>query len=974
MGKRIVALFLIFTMLMSLAVPAFAVESPDYEMALVGTESGGLIEFDLQLRGTKLGSTQSILIKVDARQLKIVTYPGNAVTVPNNSGLTTFSDEVNWESLYGGQPGFINSIGFIGKQDDANNILYLGIQPEFKAQVTTLSSKLTSVGKFKLALQDGVSVSDLNNKSVQVLTKAEVDAVGQSEAAVLTDGGGTNYTYAPVSSAIDENLKKPAVTYPNSDKAVATPLTGIDVTLDKTTLAVPTAGKTATATATAAPLPADANLPGDIAYSITPAYAGVSIAADGKITVQPSAAAGSVTVKAASASKGFSDTATLTLTKDAAVATTVTVNPTSKTVTLNKDGSAPAGFDATVKVVDQYGAEMTGQTPTVSGTPAGASWAANKITFTNALRAGSSTIKFAVGGKEASLALTVNKAAAPAAPTGLVGTKVSAIGANDGTITGVTTNMEYRKGTSGTYTACTGTTITGLSEGSYQVRLKETDFANASANATVTVGVPGQTDKPTVTVTASSTTIPDGGDVTLTANVTPATGTITYQWNKDGAPISGATNQTLTATEAGSYTCTVTRQADGETVSDPATSDPVKLTVKTVPVATVTKKATASQKTGTLKTQNLVTVDGAAWADVSSAVKATVYREVVAEDGTKTYEEVTGSLEVGTYYVDVAVTALATDDFKLDAVAGVGDAPTDATLNQFVKLTVTKASNGSIGGGSSSGGSDSIEYTVTYDAGKHGKLDGASTETVKRGETPSKVPTVVPDNGYKFVGWTRNDKAVNPAATQIKSSVTFVATYEAAVDVNRYIEGVSDTSFAPNANATRGQLAAMLARLSKGFDKNASYTSNAPDVAANAWYTDFVNFAIQEGIMNGYEDGTFRPTANITRGEFAAMLARYVGLSEIEGDRFGDMIGNWANGYVNALAQAGIVDGFEDGTFKGNDLLTRAQAVKMINIAINMKYDASANYAYRFDDVASSAWYYSYVMPAANLDVAPYQK
>ncbi|MEG2421052.1 MAG: YDG domain-containing protein, partial [Oscillospiraceae bacterium] len=84
--------------------------------------------------------------------------------------------------------------------------------------------------------------------------------------------------------------------------------------------------------------------------------------------------------------------------------------------------------------------------------------------------------------------LTVNKGAAPAAPTGVTATPTSVKGKADGTLTGVSSLMEYKLSTAtGNYTAITETTVTGLAAGTYSVRVKETDLYLAGADASVTV-------------------------------------------------------------------------------------------------------------------------------------------------------------------------------------------------------------------------------------------------------------------------------------------------------------------------------------------------------------------------------------------------------------------------------------------------------------------------------------------------------
>ena len=114
---------------------------------------------------------------------------------------------------------------------------------------------------------------------------------------------------------------------------------------------------------------------------------------------------------------------------------------------------------------------------------------------------------------------------------------------------------------------------------------------------------------------------------------------------------------------------------------------------------------------------------------------------------------------------------------------------------------------------------------------------------------------------------------------------------------------------------------------------------------------------VEKGIITGYEDGTFRPEGNITRAEFCAIVARadapagYVFSSA--SSQFEDVAAeaSWAVGYVDYACRRGIVNGFEDGTFRPNESVTYGQAVKMIVCALN--YGAMVT--------PTTPWYQGYI-------------
>ena len=116
-----------------------------------------------------------------------------------------------------------------------------------------------------------------------------------------------------------------------------------------------------------------------------------------------------------------------------------------------------------------------------------------------------------------------------------------------------------------------------------------------------------------------------------------------------------------------------------------------------------------------------------------------------------------------------------------------------------------------------------------------------------------------------------------------------------------------------------------------------------PDTA-NTSYEKATNAIGALGIITGYEDGTFGPNKNITRAEFATIVARSFNLTEAStAETFSDVpADHWAKGYIGAAKNAGIINGFEDGTFKPNDNVTEEQAVKMIVAALGYTEEATA--------------------------------
>ncbi len=173
----------------------------------------------------------------------------------------------------------------------------------------------------------------------------------------------------------------------------------------------------------------------------------------------------------------------------------------------------------------------------------------------------------------------------------------------------------------------------------------------------------------------------------------------------------------------------------------------------------------------------------------------------------------------------------------------------------------------------------------------------------------------------------------------------------------KYMDGRGD-KFEPEAYATRYEVIKALANV---FDIK---TTNAPlvltDVADE--YVELVNLCTAAGIIKGYEDKTFRGDENITRAEVATMICNIMGL-DVENAKdagFSDVSG-WATKYVNACANAKYVSGNGDGTFAPNNNIKRNELTVIINNITGAKDGTSCSYA----DVVEGTWYFPYVAAAA---------
>lgn len=148
-----------------------------------------------------------------------------------------------------------------------------------------------------------------------------------------------------------------------------------------------------------------------------------------------------------------------------------------------------------------------------------------------------------------------------------------------------------------------------------------------------------------------------------------------------------------------------------------------------------------------------------------------------------------------------------------------------------------------------------------------------------------------------------------------------------------YIVGYEDGTIRPNGHITRAEAATVFFRLltDKARDANLTDRSPYPDVSAGDWYNKAVATLSRMGILSGYEDGRFRPNATVTRAEFAAMAARFDTEAKPVDTPFTDLTGCWAADEIAKAYGKGWVNGYGDNTFRPNGPITRAEAVTLIN-------------------------------------------
>lgn len=173
-----------------------------------------------------------------------------------------------------------------------------------------------------------------------------------------------------------------------------------------------------------------------------------------------------------------------------------------------------------------------------------------------------------------------------------------------------------------------------------------------------------------------------------------------------------------------------------------------------------------------------------------------------------------------------------------------------------------------------------------------------------------------------------------------------------------YMIGYDTGLFGPESNITRAEVAQVFYNLLLEHKNDLSVQFS--DVTAQAWYYNAVAELTKSGVIRGYEDGTFRPDQAITRAEFTAIAARFAKISTDRAVDFSDVSVNmWYYDAVRTAVSYGWVNGYEDGTFRPEQSIARGETATIVNRMLARIPDLNAidqGAGTRFADVGSGYW------------------
>jgi hypothetical protein len=235
------------------------------------------------------------------------------------------------------------------------------------------------------------------------------------------------------------------------------------------------------------------------------------------------------------------------------------------------------------------------------------------------------------------------------------------------------------------------------------------------------------------------------------------------------------------------------------------------------------------------------------------------------------------------------------------------------------------------------------DYIPTDEAGnQYTEAHSFATEAVTPEKPDESAPPEKPDestppekpNETVPPETTKPETPETPAATNpfqdVKDDDWFAKAVTSAVQAG-IIQGRGADTFAPKANVTRAEAATMMVRANSVTVPTVA-ESGFLDVSADHWAVGYIAAATENGYMKGLGDGIFEPDSSMTRAQLAALICQTLGLTSTDGAKeFSDVsVGAWYAQSVAMASAAGYVQGDDQGLYRPDDLVTRAEFAQVI--------------------------------------------
>ena len=609
----------------------------------------------------------------------------------------------------------------------------------------------------------------------------------------------------------------------------------------------------------------------------------------------------------------------------------------------------------------------------------------------------SKTGKWADGSTDAVTAAWSIGKATQEAPTGLIGVAPTTEGGSDGKITGVTDKMEYRMAGETVYTPCTGSEITGLSAGTYDVRYRASKNLKAGDDAKVLVGKsePPQPTEFTVTFDANGgrgsmepETVEEGTSYLLPeCAFTAPEGKEFDAWKIDGArydvgdPYLINANTTATAlwkdidnNPGQLYSITILTSEGGSiTASHTSAEADTQIFLTVAPNSGYLLEQCKAIEPRDLIVGPIDTNVYMFYMPESNVVLQPVFVKYQTTEFTVTFDANGGAPSVGSMTTtNQKLTSLPSasrsGSYSFDGWYTEKSGGTKVTTDTEFHANTTVYAHWTYTGGGGSGYNPPVTYyTLRFETGGGSDIPSVRETYNTYIDLTKYVPTW---RGHTFIGWYSERSLTNKVSgVYLTKDMTVYALWRVDenpgtganpfTDVsqkdwfygdvmfvyeNGLMLGTSKTLFSPHGTATRGMMATILWRMEgspapKG--KN-SFT----DVEAGKWYADAITWTAENGIFAGYGKDKFGPDDPITREQLAAIFYRYADYKgydlTVKGNpdtcKDADKITDYAKTAMQWTVGSGLVKGKSGNLLDPQGTATRAEIAAMLHRFIE-KYE-----------------------------------
>lgn len=506
-------------------------------------------------------------------------------------------------------------------------------------------------------------------------------------------------------------------------------------------------------------------------------------------------------------------------------------------------------------------------------------------------------------------------------------------------ISGSTAYCALSSGQDGSSTSIADVTVTKTGYDSTTKDLQDERTSDADAQVTTIVGltqtavatdptgfftftVEDSSGTDLTGLSQSNFTVSGGTDDTVVAFTNNGDGTYTFELATENADNTYSILVTTTGYDSNSI-------STGSMTTDATNTGTLALETSSTPATEADLTITVSNEDGSLLS-TLVESDF----DVSGASDNTIHDFTDNNDGTYVLSLAIDNSD-NSYNIEVSEDGYVTGDTSTGELTG--DGSMSVSLDYGFKLTVEDEDGDTVTGASVKAGDD--DTTCSYlGAGEYGCAIPLSETNYDYKVTLS---------GYETeYGEFSSDRTSHDDAQRSETVMLTVGESDCEADFDDIyghwaedyitelycrgvVNGLSNHVFGPSNNATRAEFLKM-ALLNAGYDVDDASGESFTDVSSGDWFYEYVSFGVDEDIIEGYNDGTFRPNATINRAEALVITMRIAGVDEYDvdndWDEFDDVSSNaWYAYAVETAADEGIVEGYSNGDFKPGNNITRAE-------------------------------------------------